>query len=101
MKLHSWDELKTRKLGTAGVERVRGRVERELFEANLAALRQALGVTQVEAAQAAEMSQSELSRVERREDHLVSTLRQYVRALGGELEVTAVFPEKRVKLTGV
>lgn len=101
MKLHNWDELKTRKLGKAGVERVRARVEREVLEANLAALRQAIGMTQIEAAHAAAMSQSELSRVERRDDHLVSTLREYVRALGGELEVTAVFGEKRVKLTGV
>lgn len=101
MKLRSWDELKTRKLGKARVERIRARVEQEVLEANLAALRQAVGLTQIEAAEAAEMSQSELSRVERREDHLVSTLRQYVRALGGELEVTAVFRDKRVKLTGV
>jgi hypothetical protein len=44
------------------------------------------------------MTQSELSRLERRPDHLVSTLRRYVKALGGELEVTAVLGAKRVKL---
>ena len=74
------------------------RVEKELLEANLAELRQAVGVTQVEAAEAAEMPQSELSRLERRPDHLVSTLRRYVEPLGGELEVTAVVGKKRVRL---
>ena len=47
----------------------------------------------------AEMTQSELSRLESRTDHLTSTLRRYVEALGGKLEVTAVFGGRRVKLT--
>jgi hypothetical protein len=98
MKLHRWDDLKRKKLGPEGVERVRRRVEGELLEANLAELRQAVGATQVEAAGRADMTQSELSRLARRPDHLVSTLRRYVKALGGELEVTAVLGAKRVKL---
>jgi len=99
MKLHRWEDLKRKKIGPDGVERVRRRVEAELLEANLAELRRAVGVTQVAAAERAEMTQSELSKIERREDHLVSTLRRYVRALGGELEVTAVVGNKRVKLS--
>ncbi len=99
MKLHRWDDLKRKKLGPEGVERVSRRVEAELLEANLAELRRAVGVTQTEAAGRAAMTQSELSKLERREDHLVSTLRRYVTALGGELEVTAVVGDKRVKLS--
>jgi hypothetical protein len=98
MKLHSWDDLKRKKLGPEGVKRVRDRVEAELLEANLAELRSAVGVTQVAAAERAQMTQSELSKLERREDHLVSTLRRYVKALGGELEITAVVGDKRVRL---
>jgi predicted transcriptional regulator len=98
MKLHKWEDIKRKKLGPEGVERVRRRVEKELLEANLAELRRAVGVTQVEAAESAEMSQSELSRLERRSDHLVSTLRRYVKALGGDLEVTAIVGNKRVRL---
>jgi transcriptional regulator with XRE-family HTH domain len=78
---------------------VRQRVEAELLEMNLADLRKEFGVTQVEMAKAADMTQGELSRLERREDHLVSTLRRCVQALGGELEVTAVIGDKRVKLS--
>jgi predicted transcriptional regulator len=56
-------------------------------------------LTQAEVSQTADMTQSELSRLEGRTDHLTSTLRRYVEALGGKLEVTAVFGGRRVKLT--
>jgi predicted transcriptional regulator len=98
MKLHKWSDVKRAKLDPSRLERVQQRVEKELLEANLAELRQAVGVTQVQAAESAEMTQSELSRLERRPDHLVSTLRRYVESLGGELEVTAVVGKKRVRL---
>ncbi|MBC7544864.1 MAG: helix-turn-helix transcriptional regulator [Candidatus Sericytochromatia bacterium] len=68
---------------------------------NLRDLREMTGKTQADLASAAEMSQSEASRTERRNDHLLSTLRRYVAALGGELEVTAVFDNRRVVLRGV
>jgi hypothetical protein len=44
---------------------------------------------------------AELSKIERRDDHLLSTLRRYVAALGGELEVVAVFGNERIALKGV
>jgi hypothetical protein len=47
------------------------------------------------------MDQSELSKAERRSDHRVSTLRLYVEALGGELEIFARFGSERVRLEGV
>ncbi len=57
--------------------------------------------TQIEAAALATMAQPELSRLERRDDYLLSTLRRYVEALGGKLEIAAVFGGRRVKLTEV
>ena len=68
---------------------------------NLRALRESLGKTQDEIARRAAMTQSQLSRLERRDDHLLSTLRKYVRALGGDLEVVAVLRKKRVSLRDV
>jgi transcriptional regulator with XRE-family HTH domain len=68
---------------------------------SLAVLRRARGLTQVELAAAAGMDQSELSKAERRSDHRVSTLRLYVAALGGELEIFARFGSERVRLEGV
>jgi hypothetical protein len=40
--------------------------------------------------------QSEVSRIEKRNDLHLSTLRGYVEGLGGKLELTAVFPEGEV-----
>jgi transcriptional regulator with XRE-family HTH domain len=68
---------------------------------DLKGVRLLLGKTQVEVATALKMSQGQVSETERREDLLLSTLRRYVEALGGELEVIANFGDKRIKLHGV
>src|ERR1051326_6593779 len=59
----------------------------------LTALREARGVTQVEIAQAWETTQSNVSRFEHSQDTYLSTLMRYVAALGGGLELRAVFPD--------
>jgi transcriptional regulator with XRE-family HTH domain len=56
-------------------------------------LRKARGVTQVDVADRLGVSQGNVSELERREDLFLSTLRGYVAALGGHLEVNAVFDE--------
>ncbi|MBA2277956.1 MAG: XRE family transcriptional regulator [Chloroflexia bacterium] len=56
-------------------------------------LRVQRGVTQQELASRLAVSQANVSRIEREEDVYLSTLRNYVAALGGELEVVARFPE--------
>ena len=99
MKLHKWNDVKRSATDPVRAKRVQERVEAELLDANLVELRKALGLTQEEAASGSDMTQSELSRLERRDDHLVSTLRRYVEGLGGELEITAVVGDKRVRLT--
>jgi DNA-binding XRE family transcriptional regulator len=98
MKTHKWADIKRSRFSPERLAKIRKDAERELLELNLAELRKELGLTQEQVADAAEMSQGELSRLERRDDHLVSTLRRYVESLGGELEVTAVVGKKRVKL---
>jgi hypothetical protein len=67
------------------------------------AVREAVGKTQVDVAADSAMDQSDVSRLEGREDFeecLVSTLRRYVAALGGQLELVASFGDKRIILTG-
>lgn len=56
-------------------------------------LRRARGVTQVDLAERLGVSQGNVSELERRDDLFISTLRGYVGALGGRLEVKAVFDE--------
>ena len=62
----------------------------------LDALRDAKQLTQVQMAQLLKISQGAVSKVERRTDMFVSTLRNYVRAIGGDLQIRAVFPEGHV-----
>jgi len=62
-------------------------------------LRVAHTVTQQQLADLMEVRQASISKFERQDDILVSTLRRYVEALGGRLEVRARFPDHAVVLS--
>lgn len=81
--------------------RARVQRERELTEAiiQLTALREARGATQQQIADAWEATQANVSQIEHTPDIYVSTLRKYVEALGGELEIRAVFPDQTITLS--
>ncbi|MGD0018107.1 MAG: XRE family transcriptional regulator [Candidatus Limnocylindrales bacterium] len=66
----------------------------------LAEIRTHRGLTQVDVARVLQTSQASVSKIERREDLYLSTLRGFVEALGGKLELSAVFPEGRVAIAG-
>jgi DNA-binding XRE family transcriptional regulator len=74
----------------------RAKIERRAGElaTTLKDLREALAHTQVELAQSLGVGQDTISRVERRSDMLLSTLRRYVEAMGGRLELVARFPNR-------
>ncbi len=55
-------------------------------------------VTQQVLAEALDVSQPNVSRIEHQDDVFLSTLRSYVEALGGRLEVRAVFDDLTVDL---
>lgn len=65
---------------------------------SLSEVREALDVTQREVAEVMKVTQANISRIEHQDDLYVSTLAGYVAALGGRLEVTAVFPERSFAL---
>jgi transcriptional regulator with XRE-family HTH domain len=65
----------------------------------LSELRRARRFTQDALANAMRTSQSEVSKIEQRTDTYVSTLRNYVRALGGELDIVARFPDGEVRIS--
>jgi transcriptional regulator with XRE-family HTH domain len=56
-------------------------------------LRQAKQLSQNHLAQVLETKQANISRLERRTDMYISTLRSYIEAMGGNLEIIAKFPE--------
>lgn len=101
MATRNWKSVKTERLAPQAAARVATRAREEIFALTLKELRQDLDVTQAELAQTADMTQSEMSRLESRADHRVSSLRRYVEALGGTIEITAIIGSRRVKLTDV
>ena len=68
------------------------RVEQEYLR-TLSQLRHARRLTQVQLAAALGVSQAQVSRIENQADLYLSTLRSYVEAMGGELQLHAVFPD--------
>lgn len=56
-------------------------------------LRAARDLTQEHLARIMGVGQAAISKVERRTDMYISTLRDFIRAMGGELEIIAKFPE--------
>jgi transcriptional regulator with XRE-family HTH domain len=97
MKVHRFAGLR-HKMSRERQDGIRKEVEEELLQMDLRGLREQLGKTQQEIAVLLERSQSQVSETERRQDVRLSTLRSYVEALGGELEVIANFGDKRIKL---
>lgn len=94
----SWSDIRSQKFTAVELRKIDQEVEDELLEIDLRTLREAMGLTQGELAQRVEITQSQLSKMERREDHRISTLRRYVEALGGSLEICAIIDGRRVKL---
>jgi predicted DNA-binding protein (UPF0251 family) len=64
-------------------------------ELGLQELRQSKNVTQEEVAKRVGGRQVYVSRLEKRSDMKVSTLREYVKAIGGRLDLVVTFPEGR------
>ncbi len=57
-------------------------------------LRKAMELTQEEVAAELNMRQGNLSRLEKRSDLMISTLRKYIEAMGGKLNIIAEFPNR-------
>ncbi|HEU4881778.1 MAG TPA: XRE family transcriptional regulator [Longimicrobium sp.] len=79
-------------------ERSRALAEQMMREMPLVELRQARDFTQAELAQALGTTQASVSKLERRSDMYLSTLRRLVEAMGGELEITARFADGEIRL---
>ena len=62
-------------------------------------LRAALDLTQVHLAELLRVKQSSISKLERRSDMYISTLRRIIEAMGGKLEIRAVFPAGVVRIS--
>lgn len=72
--------------------------EIRVHQATLAQIRRARALAQAAIAELTGMNQSEVSKLERRSDMLISTLRKFIEATGGELHLVASYPEGSVEL---
>lgn len=78
--------------------RVEERVRKAIKEMALDELRSARELTQAQLAEMLKMDQGSISKLERRTDMYISTLRRYIEAMGGSLQIKAVFPDGEVKI---
>ncbi len=92
MKRHTWAEIKAQMK-----PEVRTRVEAEASglsgELHLAQLRKARGLTQEAVAELLGVSQAEVSKMERRSELYIGTLKKFIEAMNGELVLAARFAD--------
>jgi transcriptional regulator with XRE-family HTH domain len=81
------------KMSPEARERARQLADKYRSEMALDELREALNMTQQHLARILKVNQAAVSKMERRTDMYVSTLQDFIRAMGGELKITATFPE--------
>ena len=94
------DELRAKPTYQEGLQREHDVRQRRLMDAvgMLTSLREARGATQQQIADAWDSTQANVSQIEHTPDTHLSTLRSYVEALGGRLDISAVFPDERISL---
>ena len=97
-----------RKLTPAQRKKVEARAAQLIAEEmTLRQLRQACRLTQQKVAKSLRIGQEGVSKIERRSDLLISTLREYVQAMGGRLSLVVEFPDRepvilsRIALSGI
>ncbi len=94
------DQLRRDPENARRIDEIKADVLREHAAYRIGELRKALGVTQVELAALIRRSQSAVSQIENGEVGLsIDLLRLIVSELGGTLEVTAVFDDRRIALS--
>jgi DNA-binding XRE family transcriptional regulator len=90
MKTTKWADLKA-KMSPAAQREVNERVERTLQ--HLDDVRRARGMTQATLAETMGVSQGQIAKIESQSDLYLSTLRRFIEAMGGEMEIVARFPD--------
>jgi len=84
-----------RKLSPAGRKKVKDRAAQIIVEEmSLRDLRKARKLTQARVAKTLGITQDSVSRLEKRSDLLISTLRKTVKAMGGNVRIVAEFPDR-------
>ena len=94
---HKWRDIR----GTLSPEQeaeTRQYVDSVVRAVTLNQLREARSLTQASLATVLGVNQGSVSKMEKRTDMYVSTLRSFIQAMGGQLQIKAVFPEGEVEI---
>lgn len=94
----SFSTLKN-KMSMAAQQKVVDKTNQLLKDVLLYEIREKLHITQEQVALKLETKQANVSRTERRKDIKLSTLKRYIEALGGELDIVARFPTREIHLS--
>ncbi len=98
-KYKSWDELRRVRFSEEEIAQIDRAAAKELLKLDLRAIRKLAGKTQAEVAKAMNGNQGDISKLEAGTDYRLSTLRRFVAAVGGELEVVARIGNKSIVLS--
>ncbi len=94
---HKWKDIR-KQLSPEAEQRIQQGVKEAAAVMTLHQLREARSLTQVNLARMLEINQGAVSKMEKRTDLYVSTLRNLIQATGGQLQVKAIFPEGEVEI---
>ena len=97
-KARNFRELEA-KMSPEARERVAARVKETLENMSLDQLRAARDLTQEHLASLLRIKQASVSKMERRADMYIGTLAKFIEAMGGQLEIRAIFPDGAVRIT--
>jgi len=86
------------KMSKAAQKKAKLLAEQMISDMPLQELRQAKNMSQERLAEILDTKQSNISRIEKRTDMYISTLRSYIQAMGGELKIVAHFPEGDISI---
>ena len=95
--MKKWSEIRGT-LPPAMRARMDMRLDQAVASMPLDKLRKAQNLTQIAVADKLDIDQGSVSKLENRTDMYLSTLREYIEALGGTLELRAEFPEGTVSI---
>ncbi len=94
---HSFAELRARMTPEARAAAEAAAIQLDA-EMDLAEVRRAMKLSQEELGQTLQINQGSVAKIEKRADMYVSTLRRFIEAMGGELEIVAKFADHSVKI---
>jgi transcriptional regulator with XRE-family HTH domain len=95
---HKFSELEA-KMSKESIARSNALFRKKLIEMIFSEIRRSRGMSQERLAQALNIKQPNVAKLEKRNDIYISTLRSAIEAMGGTLEIVANFSDEAIRIT--